>query len=50
MAFVRTVTGDVDAANLGVCYAHEHIIIDPSFTTFRYPDFLLDGEEILQGG
>jgi predicted metal-dependent phosphotriesterase family hydrolase len=25
-----------------VCYAHEHVIIDPSFTTFCYPDFLLD--------
>jgi phosphotriesterase-related protein len=46
MAFVRTVTGDVDAADLGVCYAHEHIIIDPSFTTFRYPDFLLDSVDL----
>jgi len=46
MAFVRTVTGDVDATELGVCYAHEHIIIDPSFTTFRYPDFLLDSVDL----
>src|SRR5580765_2657676 len=46
MAFVRTVTGDVDAAELGVCYAHEHIMIDPSFTTFRYPDFLLDSVDL----
>jgi phosphotriesterase-related protein len=46
MAFVRTVTGDVDAAELGICYAHEHIIIDPSFTTFRYPDFLLDSVDL----
>jgi len=46
MAFIRTVTGDVDPADLGVCYAHEHIIIDPSFTTFRYPDFLLDSVDL----
>jgi len=46
MAFVRTVTGDVDATELGVCYAHEHIIIDPSFTTFRYPEFLLDSVDL----
>jgi 5-phospho-D-xylono-1,4-lactonase len=42
MGFLRTVTGDIDGAAAGVCYAHEHIIIDPSFTTHRYPDFLLD--------
>jgi phosphotriesterase-related protein len=29
-----------------VCYSHEHIIIDPGFTTFRYPDFLLDSVEL----
>lgn len=44
--FIRTVTGDIDSANLGVCYAHEHIIIDPSFTTFCNPDFLLDSVEL----
>jgi predicted metal-dependent phosphotriesterase family hydrolase len=46
MAFVRTVTGDVDPADLGICYAHEHIIIDPSFTTFRYPDFQIDSVDL----
>lgn len=46
MGFVRTVTGDVDSRDLGVCYAHEHIIIDPSFTTFSNPDFLLDSVEL----
>jgi 5-phospho-D-xylono-1,4-lactonase len=45
MPFLRTVLGDIDAAQAGICYAHEHIIIDPSFTTFRYPDFLLDSVE-----
>jgi 5-phospho-D-xylono-1,4-lactonase len=46
MPFLRTVTGDVDTADVGICYAHEHIIIDPSFTTFRYPDFLLDSVDL----
>ena len=41
-SFVRTVLGDIPAAQLGVCYAHEHLIIDPSFTTHLMPDFLLD--------
>jgi len=42
MAFLRTVLGDIDASYAGICYAHEHIIIDPSFTTYCNPDFLLD--------
>jgi phosphotriesterase-related protein len=40
--FIRTVLGDVPSSQLGVCYAHEHIIIAPSFTTFQHPEFLLD--------
>jgi 5-phospho-D-xylono-1,4-lactonase len=39
---VRTVLGDVSAAQLGVCYAHEHVIIDQSFTSYVTPEFLLD--------
>ena len=42
MSFVRTVLGDIAPAELGVCYAHEHVIIDSSFTTQATPDFLLD--------
>lgn len=42
MSFIRTVLGDIPARDLGVCYAHEHIFIDRSFTTFSSPDFLLD--------
>ncbi|HEY0702265.1 MAG TPA: hypothetical protein VGD60_05815 [Candidatus Acidoferrales bacterium] len=42
MPFLRTVLGDIDAAQAGICYAHEHLIIDPSFTTYVYPEFLLD--------
>lgn len=41
MSFVRTVLGDISPADLGACYAHEHLIIDPSFTTFVSPDFEL---------
>ncbi len=43
--FIRTVTGDIEASSVGRCYGHEHIIIDPSFTTFCNPDFLLDSVE-----
>ena len=45
MPFLRTVLGDIDATQAGICYAHEHLIIDPSFTTYLYPDFLLDSVE-----
>jgi len=46
MPFLRTVTGDIEATDAGVCYSHEHIIIDPSFTTYCNPDFLLDSVEL----
>ncbi|MBN8709315.1 MAG: aryldialkylphosphatase [Verrucomicrobia bacterium 61-8] len=42
MSFIRTVLGDIAPSELGLCYAHEHIIIDASFTTQATPDFLLD--------
>jgi 5-phospho-D-xylono-1,4-lactonase len=45
MPFLRTVLGDIGAAQAGICYAHEHLIIDPSFTTHMYPEFLLDSVE-----
>lgn len=45
MAFIRTVLGDIAPEELGVCYSHEHIIIDPSFATDQNPDFLLDSVE-----
>lgn len=41
-SFVRTVLGDVPAGELGVCYAHEHIVIDRSYVTTKYPEYLLD--------
>ena len=40
--FIRTVCGDIAPAQLGVCYAHEHIIIDESYVTEKTPDFLLN--------
>lgn len=42
MSFIRTVLGDIPPESLGVCYAHEHVIIDPSFTTEQAPSFLID--------
>lgn len=41
MSFVRTVLGDVDPADLGVTYAHEHLVIDGGRPVELYPDFLL---------
>jgi len=42
MSFLRTVLGDIAAEHAGVCSAHEHLIIDRSFTTYANPEFLLD--------
>lgn len=38
-AFVRTVLGDVDPADLGVTYAHEHLVIDGGRPVAMSPDF-----------
>jgi predicted metal-dependent phosphotriesterase family hydrolase len=45
VSFVRTVLRDVVADELGICYAHEHLIIDPSYATERFPHLLLDDVE-----
>lgn len=42
MGMVRTVLGDVPAAQLGVTYAHEHLIIDCPMVVDRFPHILLD--------
>lgn len=42
---IRTVLGDIEPADLGVCYAHEHLIIDASVATINYPDFKLESVE-----
>lgn len=39
---MRTVLGDIPAGDLGVCYAHEHLIIDGGRPVELFPDFLLD--------
>lgn len=40
-SFVRTVLGDIDPADLGVTYAHEHLVIDVGRPVDMVPDFLL---------
>lgn len=45
MSWIRTVLGDIAPAELGMCYAHEHVIIDPSFTTHVTPEFELSDVE-----
>lgn len=45
MTFIRTVLGDIPPKELGCCYAHEHIIIDESVSTMRFPDFKLESVE-----
>jgi predicted metal-dependent phosphotriesterase family hydrolase len=42
MATVRTVTGDIDARDLGVCYSHEHLLIVGGMFPRQDKDFLLD--------
>lgn len=42
---IRTVLGDIEPKDLGVCYAHEHLIIDASVATMNYPDFQLESVE-----
>jgi phosphotriesterase-related protein len=44
--FIRTVLGDISPAELGICYSHEHIIIDPSYMTEKFPDFRIDSVEV----
>jgi len=39
VAFARTVLGDVAAADLGITYAHEHLVIDAGRPVEMVPDF-----------
>jgi len=41
MPFVRTVLGDIDSGQLGLTYAHEHLVIDGGRPVELQPDFLL---------
>jgi 5-phospho-D-xylono-1,4-lactonase len=47
VSFVRTVLGDIPAAELGVTYAHEHLVIDGGRPVELSPDFLLADVERL---
>jgi predicted metal-dependent phosphotriesterase family hydrolase len=40
--FFRTVWGDKPAEEMGITYAHEHLIIDSCYVTEMTPEFLLD--------
>src|SRR5881628_1496570 len=42
MPLVRTVTGDVEASQLGVTYAHEHVLITGGMQVYLDKDFLLN--------
>lgn len=42
MSVFRTVLGDVDSQNMGITYAHEHIMIDESYVSQFDPTFLLN--------
>ena len=39
MTFIRTVGGDIDPSELGVTYAHEHLVIDGGRPVLLQPDF-----------
>ena len=41
VSFVRTVLGDLEPADLGPTYAHEHLVIDGGRVVELNPDFLL---------
>jgi predicted metal-dependent phosphotriesterase family hydrolase len=45
MGTVRTVLGDIDSGELGVCYAHEHLLITGGMFVKGDRDFLLDDRE-----
>jgi 5-phospho-D-xylono-1,4-lactonase len=47
VTFVRTVLGDIPPAELGVTYAHEHIVIEGGRPVELSPDFLLADVERL---
>jgi predicted metal-dependent phosphotriesterase family hydrolase len=47
MSFVRTVLGDIDPPDLGVTYAHEHLVIDGGRPVELSPDFLLADVDLM---
>ena len=49
VSVVRTVLGDIDPAELGVTYAHEHLVIDGGAPVRMNPDFDLGDVERMAG-
>jgi predicted metal-dependent phosphotriesterase family hydrolase len=47
VTFVRTVLGDIDPADLGVTYAHEHLVIDGGRPVLMEPDFDLSDIDMM---
>jgi predicted metal-dependent phosphotriesterase family hydrolase len=47
VTFVRTVLGDIDPSELGVTYAHEHVVIDGGRPVLMEPDFDLGDVEAM---
>jgi predicted metal-dependent phosphotriesterase family hydrolase len=47
VSFVRTVLGDIDPSELGVTYAHEHVIIDGGRPVQMVPEFDLGDVETM---
>lgn len=45
MPFIRTVLGDMPTDSLSITFSHEHVMIDDSYATDHYPDFLLNDIE-----
>ena len=51
MTFVRTVLGDIDPSELGITYAHEHLVIDGGRPVEMAPDFdLVDVDRMADRG
>ena len=42
---IRTVLGDIAPSQLGRTYAHEHLVIEPSYVVQLFPDLLLPSVE-----
>jgi phosphotriesterase-related protein len=45
MAFIRTVTGDIEPSALGACDAHEHVLTRGGMAVKLDPDFLLNDRD-----
>ncbi|MEE9437961.1 MAG: aryldialkylphosphatase [Saprospiraceae bacterium] len=41
-SFFRTILGDIPSSEMGLTYAHEHIVIDDGYVTAAHPEFLLN--------